>query len=584
MKRLFLQFDWIVVAAMALCYGAIMTSLGGSLLYEAPIIPPYHLWEAQAMLRGTFSLGDTVHQLHPGLAWHDGHVQQVWGLGIGLWLLPFQAIWSLAGGGQFPSRVALIAAFSLFAFYVGKTGCRWGREQKTAFGIGFVWILLFIPALWTLARAARVVFDETILYGVLVSLAILVATVRVIAFNARADFWICAVLAGLAPLVRPTVAIYGLMGVVICAVAQYAGIRRLSALAPVSIFIAGLAGAAITNQIRFGSPFEFGHRLTVSTEEIVYITRFGNPYKAASDTAAARELFTALFLSPQLGIQDVFSQNAFHGQANQDRWRRLSFTAFGPGYFIAAAFAIGAGFWMRVRGSSAELAVNQKMTLAILFWFGVSFAGLFAFYLHYPSLMSRYLMDFLPAMTGFVLLVWVLLPLAWRSVGIYVLAVWLIYGIASSEVPVPSQVADREKSATPAVSLESFAGSYEMTRHPSETGIPLNGAGWDIETGIADDVVTLVLDKPQFVELDVSERRNQNGEQTGADVYRAMIDGRMLPMKSKQSEDDGFKVLFNVPESIRRKNQNQILFLCFSDSFKQADRDSERFLYSVKWR
>src|SRR5580693_2757978 len=41
MKRLFLQFDWIVVAAMALCYGAIMTSLGGSLLYEAPIIPPY---------------------------------------------------------------------------------------------------------------------------------------------------------------------------------------------------------------------------------------------------------------------------------------------------------------------------------------------------------------------------------------------------------------------------------------------------------------------------------------------------------------------------------------------------------------
>ena len=536
------------------------------------------------MLRGTFSLGNTVHQLYPGLAWHSGQVQQVWGLGIGLWLLPFQAIWSLAGEGQFPSRVALIVAFGLFAFYAGKTGCRLAREHKTIFGIGLVWILLFNPSLWTLARAARDVFDETILYGVLVSLAVLVATIRVTAFNSRADFWICGVLAGLTPLVRPTVAIYGLMGITICVVVQYLRIKRVSAMAPVCVFAAGLIGVAVTNQFRFGSPFEFGHRLTVSSEEMVYITRFGNPYNETSGTAAARELFTALFFSPQLGIQDVFSHNAFHGQANQDRWRRLNFTAFGPAYFIAGALAIGASFWMRIRGSRAEFAADQKLALANLFWFSVSFTGLFAFYLHYPSIMSRYLMDFLPAMAGFVLLVWVLLPVVWRSVGVYALAVWLIYGIASSEAPVPSQTVGTQKSAAPAVSLESFAGSYGITKHPSETGIPLNGAGWDIETGIADDVVTLVLDKPRFVELDVSGRRDQNGEQARADLYRAMIDGKMLPMKSKQSEDDGFKVIFNIPESIRRENQDQILFLCFSDSFEQADRDSERFLYSVTWR
>jgi hypothetical protein len=372
------------------------------------------------------------------------------------------------------------------------------------------------------------------------------------------------------------------VGVIICGLNQYAGTKRISTLAATCIFFAGIIAAAVTNQIRFGSPTEFGHRLTVSSEEIVYITRFGNPFKDASDAAAAKELAAALFLSPEIGNWDAFSPNAFHGQAPQVRWRRLNFTTFGPSYFIISAFAVVAGVWRLSRNKFAD---DQKTIVAMLLWFGASFISLLAFYLHYPSIMSRYLMDFMPAMTGFILLAWALLPAQWRRLAVYALAGWLIYGIGTAKVAIPSPTTEQtNKPPAPAVSIDSFGGSYTISKHPLQTGIQFNGAGWDAETGVADDVVMLMLDKPQFVELDVSERRTENDTETKADVYHAMIDGKMLPIKLQQSENDEFKVIFDVPESIRRQNQFQVVFLCFSDGFEKNDRDSERFLYLVKWK
>ena len=92
------------------------------------------------------------------------------------------------------------------------------------------------------------------------------------------------------------------------------------------------------------------------------------------------------------------------------------------------------------------------------------------------------------------------------------------------------------------------------------------------------------MDSPQFVELHVSKRRALYGETGGDDTYQAQIDGVSLPLRDIARNGDGLKVTFDVPEAIRLHKRNEMLFLCFSEKYGVEDRDSERFLFSVRWR
>ena len=222
----------------------------------------------------------------------------------------------------------------------------------------------------------------------------------------------------------------------------------------------------------------------------------------------------------------------------------------------------------------------------MLFWSGVSFAALFLFYLHYPSVASRYLLDFLPALTGFILVVFWVFADRLGGFSLLVLAGWLICELTLSQVvPVPNstEASSTSTSLSAPISLNSFGGVYSTDHHPSISGLWFNGSGWDKETAIAEDVVILAVDRPQFVELHASPRRHLNGVAT-EDNYEACVDGKALHLHEVKSEGDGMKVTFDIPESVRQQSQPQILFLAFSRDFTQADRYSERFLNSVRWR
>src|SRR6266853_4283536 len=116
------RFPLLILFAVA--YGVLMLALQGGPFMRLRSESPYHSLQAKALLHGHFYIGQSLADVRPGLAWHDGHVQQVWGLGVGLWLAPFQAVWSLSGGNEFPDRVALGFAFALLGFYTAATGLR----------------------------------------------------------------------------------------------------------------------------------------------------------------------------------------------------------------------------------------------------------------------------------------------------------------------------------------------------------------------------------------------------------------------------------------------------------------------------
>src|SRR6266850_245649 len=67
---------------------------------------PYHRFQTRALLHGKFALSNNPKDLGLDLCWSQGGVHQVWGLGISIWRLPFDAVAELFGEAAFPDRIA----------------------------------------------------------------------------------------------------------------------------------------------------------------------------------------------------------------------------------------------------------------------------------------------------------------------------------------------------------------------------------------------------------------------------------------------------------------------------------------------
>jgi len=549
---------------------------------------PYHRMQADALLSGHLWLADSIDAVDLGLVWHDGRVQHVWGLGVGLWLMPFETLWRLGRGHAFPDRIALGIAFALLAFYALRTGFELIKQGQKVTGLGFIWLVLLFPPLWTLTRATTSIFEQTVLYAVILSLGILVALVRVALFGRTLDYALCFVLSSCAIWFRPTHFIYGLMAVALCSLllmVQRKGWKLLALGNGWFLVSAGLL--ALTNYERFGSATEFGHHLTVTTGNMVYMTRFGNSFKSATVYEAGKELVGLLFFEPNGDNANMFGENICRGQAPAVRWRRLDTTVFDISYAVMALISVaGIG---AVTGKRINILQRFKempetrLPIVLLAWAFASFLGLALFYLYYPAIASRYLFDFAPAILGFVTVVWFFISRRFPIVGLLLLAGWILFEIGSAKVPahLPSSAERHEKILRKAILV---GANYSAENPPSVSGISWNGNGWDAESTFAENVVVLAVSKPVFVELQVAKRRSDNGQTPRTDSYRAMIDGVMLPLRKIIPGEEKLTVIFDVPKAIQDQAKNEVLFLCFSDGYDEIDRHSERYLYSVKWR
>jgi hypothetical protein len=641
-------------------YALAMLALGGATFTKLYAPSPYHRFQADALLKGHLYIGDSIEQIQHDLAWHDGEVNHVWGLGVGMWLVPFEALWRLCGQKWFPDRIALGVAFGLLAWYSGGTAWRLAdRSKSPVLGIGFVWLILLCPAVWTLNQGGRLIYEETSLYACLVSLGILVATVRVACFGRASDFFICAVLAAMAPIVRPTHGIYGLAGMLVCSAIllsrrgpadsksaiQRSAVesqsepdrdrspgrcspareesvgtetqaflsrsdccaqgtargpqngrhsRRFSLVLGNIIFVAGLVFLALTNWLRFGSPLEFGHRLTATPGIIVYMTRIDNPMREAAVGEAAVELFGSLFLSNRLVEQRNAQREPTWWQAPHERWRDPYMTTYDLSWAVVCLAGFVGGVWWlgkqlrrgrRLRHMLRRPGLNLSFGTAV--WAGMTTAGLCLFFLRLPVFSSRYLLDFAPAFVACALLVWLRFS---HWVSLVVLAGWLGYELLTAQLrPAPTALLTRDEvqmELRPAVGKElgEYSGNYSVTNHPGQTEIAYNGYGWNKEHGEASHIVSLAIDRPEFVEMLVGPRLSNSGDHAVEDTYRAMIDNQFLPLREVREEGENIRVTFDVPERIRRRAGDELLFLCFSKSYEPQERASRRVLHSVRWR
>ena len=372
--------------------------------------------QTEAMLQGSFALDSDPRRLGYDMAWAEGGVQQVWGLGVPGWRLPFEWIARLFGYDAFPDRLALAAAlavltyvlFRLLVFPAGTDPVMQIKRRPEALA-GALLLILF-PPLLALCRTNFDVYEEAQTYMYLAAIALFAATLSFVRRPTLTRYVILAALAGLAAFVRPTLFVYGLASLFVAWLfTRRQGWQHARSLIGLGVFCAAGGLLFLTNVIRFGSGFEFGHQLNVNVfNPMMYATRFDNPVLSAPLSARLTELFSFLFLvRDNLHCCDGYASGIFPGQAPVTRWRDIYFSTYDLTFLavIIPAWAASLVIWWRRRAKSSE----HICEIALMgIWSLVSAAPLLLLYLNYPVMSSRYMIDFAPS---FAAALWVCLHL-----------------------------------------------------------------------------------------------------------------------------------------------------------------------------
>jgi hypothetical protein len=429
---------------------------------------PHPAYRAQvdALLDGRLALTTAPDGLIHDLAWTPSGVAQVWGLGVPLWQLPFEALGRLVGFAPIPDRVplALWLAIALFAVVrafrprdVGEArpddqrseGGRTRALDSRAMQIGAVLLTALLPALLAVLRGRIGVYEEAAIYAYGAAMILLGGTLAVVRRPTTARYLALLAFAGLTGLVRPTVWFYGLAAALVAssALLRQRGRPALRAIAVgLALFVAGGALLYASNARRFGSGFEFGHRLNVhSLPGNIVATRFSYPFERAGTLEATEELVGSLFDGPERRSKRGFYQTGLsRGQSALPRWREYYFTTFSWPYApaIAAGLVLAALAWRR-RGDPFARTLGA--------WAVLGGAPLFAFYLHAPSVSSRYQLDLAPAIAALLVIAWRAAVTRWPRRALAVLVVLWVTAVATSKITRPrgvSEPVDRDAAAS----------------------------------------------------------------------------------------------------------------------------------------
>lgn len=631
-EKNFLKKPWAepaVLAGISLLYAAALLIIAGvrvGMYYFPESSAFYTRIQLDSLLEGCFKLSSSITELQFDTAWYNGGVQQIWGLGTALWTMPFEWI-SWFFGRTCPDALPLFVLLFLLGFYVLRTARRlFEFRGDLGFCSLFAGLILFNPTLIIFLWGVKGIYEITCLYGHLFSLLLLVGTIRYLLWGKRGDFYLVCLLAGFVANVRPTLGIYGVLSAGLCLGVLFYQRKRSDGqnwrvwgelFLGVILSLGGMIFLAVSNQIRFGNYFEFGHNLSFSAPMIIYLTRFGNPCEEVGLFVLGRELFIWLFTLPFFnGYFDLFP-----------RWRDIYQPTFG--FTGLALFLTALGLWIvflrkrvgRGWGNLFTFGGNSRTTSKPILRRGIGIGGLFLwgflswgvlaiFYLRFSTISTRYIHDFAPAFVALGLAVLfcargrrqnllygaLFLYICWK-VGYIALApntseTWgrSIRGLDNKyfyserkNIHYPELYKLSQRSFSDGRALAEFDGSYSLKNHPKETKIHGNGLGWDPKEGTAIGIVLLAVDKPEYLELIMGK------EPEGSEpVYRAKINNIELPLEevspTMNGENEAVRVRFGIPEEVLRQNGDQLVSLCFTPSYQQEDMERTRDLYRVSWR
>jgi hypothetical protein len=384
---------------------------------------PFYRAQVYAFFHGRLALTDHVEGVTHDLAWIEGGVQQVWGLGVPIWLALWEVVGRVIHLTPFPDRIAMLFAIVLSIYTLLRAWFGPGGDRSFASRGAFLFTAL-LPGLITMLRGRIAVYEEAATYAYFTCMMLFAGTMMMIRRPTTARYLLLLAFAGATGLLRPTLWFYGASCAAVATVlyVRHRGsLRRSIAVVAIAsaLFLAGGAALYVTNYLRFGNGGEFGHRLNL--EDLpgnLYATRFNHPFETVAAKDSAKELVGAMFGRPEqkarLGY--FFYERKLHaGQLDVPRWREYYFTPYTWTYvpFILGGLGCVVFAWLRAlrRGPAASPRRPgpdlDRETRWLGAWAVLGGIPLLIFYLHSPSVSSRYFLDVGPTFV-------VLLVISWR--------------------------------------------------------------------------------------------------------------------------------------------------------------------------
>lgn len=559
--------------------------------------------QVDAFLHGRLALTRAPEGLAHDLAWTDSGVQQVWGLGVPAWLVPFELSARAIGQDPFPDRVAMAAWLALAGFVLLRAFRRRDGEAWWI-GAGSMVIAGLLPGFVTLVRARLGVYEEAAIYAYSAGVMLLGGVVLLARAPTRTRYVLLVAAAGLTGLIRPTVWFYGFATALVATLiyVQAHGRRALASVALAgALFVAGGGILYATNLARFGAGAEFGHRLNLeSMHGSIMATHFSYPFERAGLLEASEELIGATFDRPEQFERKGFYLHGLHrGQSERVRLREYYFTTFSWPYLplLLAGLVLGALAWRSRTRREGDGVARWLGTWAVL-----AVVPLWAFYLWTPSISSRYLLDLAPAFAA-------LLVIAWRAGAAWVtargkgaiafavlLALWATDIAASHKRGrIPTDPTDRAHArestaslAAPALTPHPLPSAYVLgdpqlpsliATETNHVPLYLNGIGWDLATGRVPPATYFFIEDPAFLELEVEST-------TGAQLdwaanVRVAIGLEHLMVTATTPTARGAKLRFALPAP---GGGLRVAFVAFGPDTALDQPLSDLVLRSLRWR
>ena len=565
---------------------------------------PYR-WQDQAFLQGHLSLAPTPVAIQWDLAWGNG-VQQIWGLAVPFWRLPFEALAKALGFMAFPDRISFGVLLSLVTYAIfrfSKKTLSKGSGQFSLTLIALFSTVLFPPFL-VLCCSQFNVYEEVIAYGYLVSMLLCIWTIELWQRPNAKSYLIIAAVSGLVLMVRPTLLAYGVTSFIVASVA----IRKLKARVKLVafgciLFSLGIVAQLSFNAVRFGAPSEFGHSLMFNNvENMCFASRFDNPYRVEPCLSASKELFSLLFLAEPAGDGHGYGRGLYPWQSNTLRWRELYFKPYDLDVFLIMLCSVAVFVYRVYRRKSfgGDEFINFDL---LVVWALVSMVPLLLFYLHFPFISSRYLIDFAPS---FACLIWAFFLAAFyackanafsdRKTKVTKLILVMLMGFCWIDRTLPIRVEARRT-----LSISELKGELQLCKEifsseihiPSScytngfdfglTGVPFNGNGWTpSETPF---YLPLFVQNPKFLVLDMSCKNLRSSITNDCKAIEVKVGLERLRRESIAISTNQVTVRFFGPEEEQYKHGVQALFIGFinSKNLGYLERSPLR-LEKVTWR
>jgi hypothetical protein len=606
--------------ALLYAFGILILSSLGSGTFGWYSFHTIHREQTAALLRGELALSHSPTQLRHDLLWGQGGVQQPWGLGIPLWRLPFEALARVFGLDPFPDRVALGLFIALGAYgvlvilikpllTVPKAGLRPGGVAWIS-ALGAVAIALLFSPLWSVLRCRMVVYEEVLVYTYFCGLLLACSVVWLWRGPCWKRFWwVCAV-AGLVGMVRPTLVLYGVATLAVAAWIMIGGEQdsnnpSTSKTLPgwkqsgwwVGILVFAACGGLIwlTNLLRFGSGFEFGHQLNLQAGTLygsVYATRFDDPFGSEPFLSAARELFGFLFQAEHLNQGTWYDANLFPGQSATLRWRELYLSTYDLSHALLVGLGLLGAWICRPCAADGRRALSEPGIWA--WWALGSILLLSGFFLRNPVVSSRYMLDLAPAFAVACVAAWLwMVRLAHRLAGFWILPVlafalagwlgWKIGHVTNLFGPPRLITRDQVRLPKPDSFLPTLPSSYTTGEDLQVWGIPYNGTGWDPQSGMVKPSVILFVEDPEELELEV-ELAEANRDWAKPEQIRAKIDLELLKQTSITPLGNGWRIRFEGPKRDSYRRGLHTLFLACVPKEYLGEPTAPWRLKRVQWR